>query len=873
MPSLKDSANSPLAVAKKLDALGFNVLPARYQQKAPALSEWKKWANARASHMVSSWFAGNKTNYWIATGGISGTYVLDIDNPAADRWWRDVAKIGDLMDSTVRVKTSKGHHYYFHVPGNDMARGWSVHDGGIDFDIRGNGQGVVVPPSVHESGFQYEWVQAPDPDLPLLGMQPCPDWMKSLDGVKAHVASLGGSSDAIGKPGKGSPTASDPVLRSNTASMLSALLGKPPTEGGRNEWLTRVAGHYAKTYRNQYDLFQVHTRQANQMLKPPLDEAEFTKTIESIWTSEQSNHPERDIESTGWLLSGGDRMLTQVKVGKGEDASLVMQEWADFDMRVQGVVYGDGDQGNLLYDCLLTRKRDQAKIPVVLPGRIIGQPAKLYAWLAGYGVSISRPDNTWPSQPIDSIRLLRYLESQDAPQARMVPALGWNDEADGFLTFDGVIREDGIHGFESIRPNPALQTTNVVQADYGFEGSEDEARAVLAEVCSFHYPEVTAIFGGWWAACLLKPQLQRRVSLFPIMAIEAASGAGKTNGMFGLMMQLNGALLGPSLLTMASARDKIAAHHNGIVWMDDMDSLGRIEELLRVTTSNESMVKKGIDNTGNVAVTLTAPVVVSGEYLGLGSQKALMDRVIMLNPPKPDERMSLKPGREDLPQWDDIVELCNRHPLQGGGQGLTVYAGHMVAMALRLKERAIAKLARARGLAKRTYEGRQADKVAIVITGAWILDRLIEERADEEVGEYEALVLDWAKTDDARSGSAGPWDNRLTTELIPWALREYDWPTRARAGAPVFVTSEDLTGHTVWVNASGLADAWSQHHHGRIVERTDTKKAILDQIKRCQDTTRKRYFDLNTAGAGRSQALFWALTEEIADTVMARSQE
>lgn len=868
------SLNKPIYVAQALDSLGFNVLPARHRQKAPALSEWKKWSSARASHMTTSWFSGSTSNYWIATGGISGVYVLDIDNDAADRWWRDVVGFSDQMDSTVRVKTAKGHHYYFHVPGNDMARGWSIHEQGIEFDIRGTGQGVVVPPSVHESGFRYEWVQAPDQDKPLLGMVACPDWLKSLDGVKAHIASKADAAPvALGKLGKGSPSPSEVDLRGTTTSMLSALLGRPPEDGGRNDWLTKVAGHYAKTYRGQQDLYMVHVRQANQLLANPLDAAEFTKTVESIWNSEQTNHPERAIDQTGYLLSNGDSLLTQVKVGKGEEAVVTTQEWADFDLRVQGVVYGDGDQGNLLYDCLLVRKRDRARIPVVLPGRVIGQPAKLHAWLAGYGVSISRPDTTWPSQPIDSVRLLRYLESQDAPQAKMVPALGWNDEADGFLTFDGVIQQDGIHGFDKVRPNPALQTNNVVQADYGFEGSLGEARAVLAEVCSFHYPETTAVFGSWWAACLLKPQLQRRVSLFPIMAIEAASGAGKTNGMFNLLMQLNGALLGPSLLTMASARDKIASHCNGIVWMDDMDNLGRIEELLRVTTSNESMVKKGLDNTGNVSVTLTAPVVVSGEYLGLGSQKALMDRVILLNPPKPDDRMSQKPGRETRPQWDDIVELSNRHPIGQGMPGLTVYAGHLVALALSLADRAIAKLAKVRAEVKKTFEGRQADKVAVVLTGSWILDRLISDLDDNAVGHYEELVTKWAKGDGAKSGSAGPWDNRLTTEIVPWALREYDWCASPRPGTPVFVTSEDLTGHTVWVNASILADTWAQHHHGRIVERTDTRKAILDQIARCQDTPRKRYFNLTRGGGERSQAMFWALTGDVADTVMARSQE
>lgn len=525
----KNTAATPLTIARQLDSWGFNVLPAPLKQKSPRV-EWKRWATDRCTRMVPSWFTTKgESNYWVATGGVSGCYVLDIDNATADRWWRDVVGFNEEMDATVRARTSKGTHYYFHVEANDLAKGWAFHDQGLEFDVRGAGGGVIVPPSVHESGFVYEWIQPPDPTKPLLGMRPAPEWLKSRESVRNYIGGRGGSPSTPETP-------TTAFVRANTVSMLSALLSRPPEEGGRNDWLARVAGHYAKTYRNQQDLYLLHVKQANRLLSSPLADDEVNKTIASIWAKETAGHPERDIESAGFLLSGGDRILTQTRPSK--DSPPVMAEWADFDLRVQGVMAKGGDEGDLVYDVALRRKRDGAVVETILPGRIVGQPPKLQSWLSGYGVSIARPESCWPATPPDATRLLRYLDSQEAPRTRMARALGWDDDSEGFLTFDGVIKPDGQHPFTKTRPNPALRTTRAVRFNYGFEGDWAEAREVLREVLSFHDETTAAVFGAWWAACLLKPQLSKQLSLFPIMAIEAASGAGKTNGMFNLLMQI-----------------------------------------------------------------------------------------------------------------------------------------------------------------------------------------------------------------------------------------------------------------------------------------------------------------------------------------------
>ena len=849
--------------ARKLDSYGFNVLPAPPGEKAPTVT-WKQWVSRRSTHMIGSWFPGSaeSCNYWIATGGVSGVFVLDIDNDQADKWWREVVEFAAEMDATVSVKTAKGRHYYFWIGPNDRARGWALHEGGMDWDVRGEGGGVIAPPSIHASGFRYTWVKAPDPDKPMCGMVPAPDWMRSREGVNARIAQLDHGQAPVGaKPAI--------PLENKTRSMLSSLLAKPPAEGGRNDWLTKVAGHYAKTYRRQPDLFQIHCRHANALLRPPLDDDEFAKTTESIWTTEVEGHPERELtESTGFLMGTGETMLTQVKEGKGDDATLLAQEWADFDVRVRGVMASD--EGEVVYDCLVTRSRDHSEVEAMLPGKVLGSSRDLTKLLAGYRVSIARPDRTFPNSPTDNIRLLRYLESQDAPRAKMVPCLGWEDQCDGFLTFDGVIRADGAHPFDGVRPDPTLAQSGKAMHTYDFRGGVREARAILSEVMTFHEDQIVSVFGAWWAACLLKPQLQRHTSLFPIMAIEAASGAGKTNGFFPLMMQLNGNIQGATQGTLAASRDKIAAHKSGIVWIDDMDSLGRIEELLRATTSNETIIKKGMDNTTNVNIPLVAPVVVSGEQLGLGSQKALLDRIIVLQPPKPDGRRSLKPGREDQPQWDDIVQLTNRYPVSQGG--LAVVAGTLVQMALQRSPEAVGRLQRARRDLK-AQSGRQAEKIALVVTGAWLLDRLLDDLADDEVGPHEARILKWATTADAVNHSAGEWDNRLTLDILPWALSQE--MSTSPIGKPVVWVEGDsatLGGPIIWVNCLGLADLWADHQRGRTIERTDTKHAIEDQVKRCQEVKIARRFDTGRGRNDRAQALYWGITGEAARVVLERSQ-
>lgn len=122
---------------------------------------WDRWPNA----MIG-----------MPTGGATGFWALDIDDPEAF----EAACPVDLP-ATRRVDTGKGYHLYFRYdPTSPVTnhqrharRGWPFPDL-PGAETRGDGGYVIVPPSVHPSGRPYKWhdrstvVEAPADLLSIL---------------------------------------------------------------------------------------------------------------------------------------------------------------------------------------------------------------------------------------------------------------------------------------------------------------------------------------------------------------------------------------------------------------------------------------------------------------------------------------------------------------------------------------------------------------------------------------------------------------------------------------------------------------------------------------------------------------------------------
>lgn len=827
-----------LDAAHRYYEFGWQPVAAPLKGKSPRGS-WKRFQQERATlRDIDDNFA-RPANVFLVTGAISRLCVLDCDDEKALAYWR--GELGDVLDQTTAVRTGNGWHFYFQLEPGEIRRNTSNEDGATGkWDIRAEGGGVVAPPSVHPTGRVYEWERGPD----LL--RPAPARMWELVG------------------GDGANGGSGAAAR----SMLTHLLQNPPSEGNRNMWLSKVAGHYAKHIPHE-DAFAQMVWDANNRLSPPLPDEEVEKLIDSIWNTEKAKEGKvvldlqedgsdawrenlrKPSEENGYLVSGGFQILVQTRQRREEGYEYGLAPWLDCDIRVLGIIDTETDR----QFSVELRFPDGRLIEDHIPSGTLADSRDLNKWLARHGASIGPPDTIWPVRFSSSTRILRYLNSQEAMPMEAAEALGWHKESEAFVTHDGIIRSVGPSTFEHVRPDPALRKWAPYR--YGHGGRED-ARRILSEVLTFHDQTVACVFGSWWAAVLLKPQIQERASQFPFMAIEAPSESGKTKGFFPLMMQLCGSAAGNIQPTRASLRDYLTAHNNGIVWMDDLDSLDQYGEILRNVTVGGSMVKKGQDNASQVVATMRSALVISGEALGLRSQKALIDRAIPLDVSSPMGRMSLKdPSR---PQWDDIVELTSRHP------DLTEYAGSVIELALE-QSHLVSRMRRLR-----TGSGRHADAMSILRLGARILRGML---GDYGIGIVEC-VDNWCT--DQTTAYTGR-ENALTLKLLPMALANTGWLPRPmppdeahrRVATPAFVDDDE----TVWFSPRLLSEWWVREPKAnrKVSDRTESEKALTDQAKELGLGGRKGVGrkDFKLTGTQKTMR-YWQCSLELSATILLRSR-
>ena len=828
-----------LGDALELHRHGWRVIAAPRAAKAP-IGSWKAAQSAVATPAELAEAFSEDRNIFLLTGRISRLVVLDCDDRTAIDFWRE--RLGPILDQTTCASTGRGRHYYFRLAEGEERRGRSSNGGASGkWDIKAEGGGVVAPPSVHPSGRLYRWA-------PLRGPESLQD----------APATLWATED------EGAP-------ETGTRSLLSHLLHQRPAEGERNNWLAKVAGHYAAHIPHQ-DAYQAMVEQAAEGLD--LDADEVARVSRSIWQTERARAgrasppqpPEGEggewrirepAEESGWLVSGDTRILVRTGTKNLEGArEFTLSEWCDADLRALGILELPA---TTIYE-VEVRRMDGEVVQASLPSDVIANTWNLRKWLAQQGASLVNPDGMDPRGMPEGTRMLRYLSAQGAPVQQTVDSLGWHDEYQAFITHDGVLKADGAHPFEAVRPEPRVR--HLAPYLYGLEGAEHEAAEILREIMTFHTKRVTAVFGAWWAACLLKPQITAEFSQFPFMALEAPSESGKSTGFFPLMLKLSGNTQGKGNPTKAALRDYLSAHRNGIVWIDDLDSLEEYSELLRNVTVEGSVTKKAFNQTDQITVKLHAALVVSGEALGMHAQKALLDRSVGLEVTSPVRRMSYR--TPEMSQWDDIVELERRHP------ALSDYAGTLVVKALRLAPRLTGQIARLRV----GDGGRQADKLTTVRLGAWILQELMGGNTRWVMNEVDAWIAD-------QQTGYNSDDNSLTLSILPSVLHRTGHqtkpqgpdPTRRQLATPVFIRVNQAGQEEVWFSPTLLAAYWSDLHYGRVDGRTASEQALEQQGRAIgaggKKSVGRRYWKFVTGDGGR---IYWRLPADESTRVLDRSR-
>lgn len=845
----------PLEVALEMARCGWSVFPV--VGKRPAVKRGV-YAASQDPDEIRGMFRRAPRATGVA-GACTGRVVIDVDPRNGGE------NLEGLPPTRIHWsgRGDGGCHLIYNLPaGYDESRlSSSTSEIAPGVDVKtGKGSYVILPGSIHpDTGGRYT---SNDVDERLAP----PELLEMLEKDSRDDHSAQSSSGSGERKGPS----------------LADLLATPPEIGDRNDWLTRVAGHYAYMYRSDRSSYYTMVEVANRLLRQPLDSAEVGKISDSIWTAELESYldpalEDRLEEHNGWLVSGGGCLLTLAYEGQGKNRLKVPYELCAFDLRVRSKIW-DPDQESWMYECDLIQKRSPHQTERMFVDSLeLGNPRTARALLAkrslsvGSGADLVHRNYDWCS------RLLMYLDSQEVPTRVMTTHLGWNTDEQGYVTHEGTIDANGLRASNQVVLSPDLSW---VTDTYGTAKDLATAQEVLREVLYFQEPYTVSLFASWWAATLIKQWIKPRVSMFPVCAVEAASGSGKTTGFFSFMAQLAGSTSGEGHYTPAVLRNRLASNLNGITWVDDMENPEALFDIVRVLTAGGSLSKMDGNNNPR-KFELVGSLLLSGEALGFGSQRALRDRVLMLTPPPPQGRVSRRdPDRQ---QWLDIVELRDRLAAIGGGEALS---GHFLALAAALAPKIPGWFEEAREDLQKA--GRSTDRALVVLVGARALDHLTGGGVElpDDQGELhtpywyvkQRLVVQENMSIEDRlehsfGGQALDADNTLTTKIIPAYISQHNAFGLDRSpGSAVVHNAED---QEYWINVNRLASWWWEYTHGRVNLRTESSEALLAQIKQLQvvypesvTTTRKRM----DGGRNTNRQRVWVFSGDVYKSIVGRME-
>lgn len=232
---------------------GISVIPLK-ADKTPYAS-WKEYQTRRATEEeVREWFVKYpKANLGIVTGQISGLIIIDVD---AGHGGLETMEWLDLPD-TPKVRTGGGgFHFYYFPPTPEPISNFQAREELQGIDLRGDGGYVVAPPSIHESGYAYEWVNGFE--LDMLPLATLPEWAYSPAEEKK------------------------PPLNTLYAGV---------SNGNRNQTLARLAGSWIRDELPLVECIEL-AKVWNSRNQPPMGDREVETTVKSIY----EKHFSHDIE-------------------------------------------------------------------------------------------------------------------------------------------------------------------------------------------------------------------------------------------------------------------------------------------------------------------------------------------------------------------------------------------------------------------------------------------------------------------------------------------------------------------------------------------------------------------------------------------------
>lgn len=248
-----------LAYAERLQ---WSVFPVRAAGKTPITNNGLKAATTDREQIIKWWTTYPNANIGIATGSISGFFVLDVDIHGVDgkRTLEGLEQQHGVLPDTVQAITgSRGEHYLFKY--RDGIKNKVNFQPGLD--IRGDGGYIVASPSMHSSGRCYEWECSSRPIENEVAE--APQWLLKM--ITEPFFTMG--------------EVPQPKPSSHWQKLMAGL-----SEGeGRNPAATSIFGHLMRKRVDSYLAIEL-MKLWNERNNPPLDEGELHVILSSIMRKE-----------------------------------------------------------------------------------------------------------------------------------------------------------------------------------------------------------------------------------------------------------------------------------------------------------------------------------------------------------------------------------------------------------------------------------------------------------------------------------------------------------------------------------------------------------------------------------------------------------
>lgn len=256
------------------------------------LRKWEKWQKELPTieDLENQWRLVPKANVGVVMGSISGLIGIDVDGAGGDDWLTELS-CGDIPP-TVAFNTGRDDSYrliYALPKGHPCPTVCFANpDGSEPLKFLGEGGQTVMPPSKHASGHRYHWINKRSPKD--IKVAEAPPWLLGILKNKQNEGGKGKESQSKNKnqPKEQLPGVSEGVV-----------------EGGRNAYLTRVAGAMRRQGCSQEEIYECLRFINSNRCKPPLAPAEVSTIAKSM-----SKYEPREVPSEKALDKG-----TQQKAG------------------------------------------------------------------------------------------------------------------------------------------------------------------------------------------------------------------------------------------------------------------------------------------------------------------------------------------------------------------------------------------------------------------------------------------------------------------------------------------------------------------------------------------------------------------------------